>query len=311
MNPVLQVENLSKSYPGLKAVDNLSFTVNPGEVYGFLGQNGAGKSTTIRMLLTLVQPSGGSIRIFGKELHQHRQEILRQVGAVIERPDLYKYLSAIECLSLFARMSGLRFNRETLLRHLDMVGLKERADSKVKTFSQGMKQRLGIAVALVHDPGFIILDEPTNGLDPQGIADVRNLILHLSRHSGKTILVSSHLLSEIELIADRMLIIDKGRKVVEGSVKELFDPTKMLVEVELANFSELQEAVRASSWAAFLKESRESSFIFQLDKNAVPSLTEDLLRWNARIMAVKPRHSLEDYFLTLTSANQHVDHFTN
>lgn len=311
MDPVLQVSHLSKDYPGLKAVDDLSFTVNAGEVYGFLGQNGAGKSTTIRMLLTLIEPSAGQIEVFGRNLKKHRIDILKQVGAVIERPDLYKYLSALENLSLFARLSGLRYSREQLLEQLELVGLKERAGSKVKTFSQGMKQRLGIAVALVHDPKLIILDEPTNGLDPQGIADVRNLILHLSRHKGKTILVSSHLLSEIELIADRMLIIDKGRKIVEGSVTELFDPSRMLVEVELENMDLVRDRIVASEWNQQCKELRPDGFVFQLNKQQVPQLTADLLAAGARVLAITPRHSLEDYFLSLTSANQHVDHFTN
>lgn len=178
----------------------------------FLGRMVPGKSTTIRMLLTLVRPTSGTISIFGKELFTHRTEILKQVGAVIEKPDLYKYLSAFDNLSLFAKLSGIKPTRSLLLDQLKLVGLEERAFSKVKTFSQGMKQRLGIAVALVHDPKLILLDEPTNGLDPQGIADMRNLVLKLSREMGKTILVSSHLLSEIELIATRMLIIHKGKK---------------------------------------------------------------------------------------------------
>ena len=189
-----------------------------GDVYGFLGQNGAGKSTTIRMLLTLIEPTEGSIEIFGLELKKHRKEILRQVGAVIEKPDVYKYLSAIENLRLFSQISGgSNLNRSQLLEKLELVGLQERANSPVKTFSQGMKQRLGVAIALVHDPQLIILDEPTNGLDPQGIADIRNLILMLSHSMQKTVVVSSHLLSEIELIANRLLIIDAGKKMVEGS----------------------------------------------------------------------------------------------
>ena len=180
MPAIISVDHLSKKFNNILAVDGLSFTVNAGDVYGFLGQNGAGKSTTIRMLLTLIRPTEGEISIFGKNLNTHRGEILSRVGAVIEKPDLYKYLSAYENLSLFARMSGKRISKKQLTDQLEMVGLGDRACDKVKTFSQGMKQRLGIAVALVHDPRLIILDEPTNGLDPQGIADMRNLILHLS-----------------------------------------------------------------------------------------------------------------------------------
>ena len=232
MSTIIKVNNLSKQFKEIKAVDDLSFTVEEGDVYGFLGQNGAGKSTTIRMLLTLVKPSAGNISIFGEDLFSHRNKILKQVGAVIEKPDLYKYLSAFDNLAIFAKLSGVKPHRKLLLDQLQLVGLDERAFSKVKTFSQGMKQRLGIAVALVHDPKLIILDEPTNGLDPQGIADMRNLILKLSREMGKTILISSHLLSEIELVANRMLIIHKGKKMVEGIVAELLDPSKALVKIE-------------------------------------------------------------------------------
>src|SRR5688572_2503008 len=232
MSAIIEVNHLSKHFGDIRAVHDLSFTVQRGDVYGFLGQNGAGKSTTIRMLLTLIRPTAGTIRIFGKELMANRREILQKIGAVIERPDLYKYLTVYENLALFAKMSGVKLPKGKLLDQLELVGIKDRADSKVKTFSQGMKQRLGIAVALVHDPALIILDEPTNGLDPQGIADIRNLILHLSRNLGKTIVVSSHLLTEIEMVASRMLIIDKGSRKAEGSVVELFDPGKTLVELD-------------------------------------------------------------------------------
>ncbi|RYF92673.1 MAG: ABC transporter ATP-binding protein, partial [Chitinophagaceae bacterium] len=152
MAAIIEVQHLSKEYPGLRAVNDLSFTVNQGDVYGFLGQNGAGKSTTIRMLLTLIKPTSGSIRIFGKDLNTKRREILSDIGAVIERPDLYKYLTAYENLVLFAKMSGVKPDKSRFLEQLELVGIRDRADSKVKTFSQGMKQRLGIAVALVHDP---------------------------------------------------------------------------------------------------------------------------------------------------------------
>ncbi len=196
MGSIIKVTNLSKHFKEIVAVDNLSFAVEEGDVYGFLGQNGAGKSTTIRMLLTLIKPTEGNIEIFGMQLQSHRKEILRQIGAVIEKPEVYKYLTAYENLQLFSKISGgPKLIKSKLLEHLELVGLEERANSKVKTYSQGMKQRLGVAIALIHDPKIIILDEPTNGLDPQGIADIRNLILHLSHTRKKTILVSSHLIT--------------------------------------------------------------------------------------------------------------------
>ena len=166
MPPVIEVKNLSKQFKDIRAVDNLSFTVHRGDVYGFLGQNGAGKSTTIRMLLTLVMPSTGSINIFNQNLYVHREEILSKVGAIIEKPDLYVFLTAYENLALFSKISGVKIPKTKIMEQLEMVGLADRCNSKVKTFSQGMKQRLGIAVALIHNPRLIILDEPTNGLDP-------------------------------------------------------------------------------------------------------------------------------------------------
>jgi ABC-type multidrug transport system ATPase subunit len=311
MAALIEVEQLSKSYRDLTAVRDLSFTVNKGDVYGFLGQNGAGKSTTIRMLLTLVQPTAGSIRIFGKELRANRHEILKKVGAVIERPDLYKYLTAYENLGIFAKMSGLKADAKLLNEKLELVGIRDRAQSKVKTFSQGMKQRLGIAVALVHDPELIVLDEPTNGLDPQGIADVRNLILHLSRNLGKTVVVSSHLLHEIEMVASRMLIIDRGVKKAEGSVAGLFDPAKTVVELELANASEILPVLRTGAFAASIRDFSGDRIRFTMNKADIPVLASYLVQQNAQIISLQAKHSLEDYFLSLTTANQHVDAFTN
>src|SRR6478736_4682129 len=256
MPSIIRVNHLSKEFKDTKAVNDLSFTVNEGDVYGFLGQNGAGKSTTIRMLLTLIAPSGGDILMFGKKLSTHRSEILRQVGAVIEKPDLYKYLSAYDNLSIFAKMSGIKVSRKLLMDQLQMVGLEERAKDKVRTFSQGMKQRLGIAVALVHNPGLIILDEPTNGLDPQGIADIRNLILRLSKEMGKTVVISSHLLSEIELIASRMIVIHKGEKIVEGKVDDLLDPTHTIVDIESTDNLAAAKKLSGSKWVNYIQKGK-------------------------------------------------------
>lgn len=310
MSSIIKVNNLSKQFKNIHAVNDLSFTVEEGDVYGFLGQNGAGKSTSIRMLLTLIKPTAGSISIFGKELSTHRNEILKQVGAVIEKPDLYKYLSAYHNLAIFAKMSGMKPNRTLLMEQLKMVGLDERADSKVKTFSQGMKQRLGIAVALVHNPRLIILDEPTNGLDPQGIADMRNLILHLSREMGKTIVVSSHLLSEIELVANRMLIIHKGKKIVEGKVTELLDPSKSLVQLKTNNDIEAREKLQHTKWNTLLQNNKDHLQL-KMNKEDVPQLIAELVSLQVPVLSVNPMHSLEDYFLSLTTQPGHVESFAN
>jgi ABC-type multidrug transport system ATPase subunit len=309
---LVEVSHLSKSFGDFEAVKDLSFTVEEGDIYGFLGQNGAGKSTTIRMLLTLIQPSSGSIRLFGMDLAKHRKEILSQVGAVIERPDLYKYLSALENLQLFAAMSGARLTRRQLMDQLDQVGLAERAQDRAKTFSQGMKQRLGIAIALVHQPKLIVLDEPTNGLDPQGIADMRNLILHLSKHLGKTVIVSSHLLSEIEQMANRMIIIDRGRKMAEGSVQALLDPAKTRVSIATPAFDKTMQVIAASRWRdQLVLDAVPGQILIEMHRNDIPELNAMLVQSDIPVMAIQSVNALEAYFLSLTGSNQHVDTFTN
>ena len=301
MSSIIEVRELTKAFNEITAVDNLSFTVNEREVYGFLGQNGAGKSTTIRMLLSLIRPSNGEIKIFGLDLSNHRKEILQRAGAIIEKPDLYKYLTAIENLNLFAIMSGLKLNRKQLLSKLEKVGLGERADSKIKTYSQGMKQRLGIAVALVHDPDLIILDEPMNGLDPQGIADIRYLINHLSKDLGKTIFISSHLLSEIEQIADSLLIIHKGRKIAEGSLQDLLNPEQLKIEIETRSAKDLELQLRQTRWGAQIIEVNGEKLIIQLKRDEVPVLIHQIAEMKTDIYSVHKKNSLEDYFLSLTA----------
>ena len=307
MSTIIRVHALTKNFGSIKAVDDLSFAVEEGDVYGFLGQNGAGKSTTIRILLDLVKPSAGEIEIMGMNLRTHRNEILRQVGAIVERPDLYRYLSGLENLSLFSRLSGFRLSEQKLMAQLEKVGIADRAKSKVRTYSQGMKQRLGLAVALVHDPQLIILDEPTNGLDPQGIADIRQLILHLSRDLKKTVFVSSHLLSEVEVIANRMLILDRGRKKVEGAVAHLLDPSKMVVELETVNNAASFEILSGSVWKEKLHPlSKQGPLLITLDREQVPGFTASAVSLGIGILSIQPRHSLENYFLSLTADANHV-----
>ncbi|MBC7625759.1 ABC transporter ATP-binding protein [Ferruginibacter sp.] len=309
MSLIIEVNHLTKKFGNTVAVNDLSFTVNKGDVYGFLGQNGAGKSTTIRMLLTLIHPTSGEINLFGKKLDANRSNILRQVGAVIEKPDLYKYLSAYDNLSIFAKMSGIKVTKQLLMQQLQMVGLEDRAKDTVRTYSQGMKQRLGIAVALVHNPALIILDEPTNGLDPQGIADVRNLILRLSKEMGKTVLISSHLLSEIELIASRMIILHKGKKMVEGNVSTLLDPAHTLIEIDTLNNEAAKQLLLQSAWAASLQGNHQLQLM--MDKTMVPQLINFLVANDVQILSVNTSHSLENYFLSLTTQSGHVEAFAN
>ncbi|WP_433531942.1 ABC transporter ATP-binding protein [Micromonospora sp. CA-263727] len=214
MTPV-QTEGLSKRYGGVVAVRDLDLTVRPGEVYGFLGPNGAGKTTTLRMLLGLVRPTAGTVRLFGRTPGAGR---LAGVGALIEGPAFYPYLSGRENLRVLARYAGVGGDRVALV--LDLVDLTDRAGDRYAGYSLGMKQRLGVAAALLRDPRLLILDEPTNGLDPAGMADMRMLIRRLGA-SGCTVLVSSHLLGEVEQICDRVGVISRGRLIAEDSVAQL------------------------------------------------------------------------------------------
>jgi ABC-type multidrug transport system ATPase subunit len=307
MPPIIEVKQLSKRFGDIHAVKDLSFTVNSGDVYGFLGQNGAGKSTTIRMLLTLIRPTSGEIFIQGKNIDAHRNEILQNTGAVIERPDLYSYLTAAENLKVFARLSGIRPSRKLMMDKLEQVGLSERADSKVRTFSQGMKQRLGIAVALVHDPSLIILDEPTNGLDPQGIADMRRLIISLSRDFGKTLLVSSHLLGEMEQIATRMIIIDRGSKVVEGEMKDLLDPEHVVLEIITTDNNACSLWLGSSAWASYVQPGNNGISVLKMHRNEIPVLARELVLAGVNILSIKPKNTLEEYFLSLTNPLNNVE----
>lgn len=301
---VIQVNHLSKQFGSFKAVDNLSFSVNQGEVYGFLGQNGAGKSTTIRMLLSLIKPTGGEINIFGLSIDKHREKILERVGAVVEKPDLYRYLTGYENLNLFAKLSGKKISRQEVMSCLGVVGLEKRAHDPVRVYSQGMKQRLGIAVALVHDPSLIILDEPTNGLDPQGIADIRNLILSLSKEQNKTVLVSSHLLSEIEQLADRMLIIDKGKKIVEGKVKELLNPDMVQLEIIATDMIFASQVIEQSAWGPGISSVTANRILLKITASSVPELTKYLVEHQVGVLSLRTVNSLEVYFLSLTSGNE-------
>lgn len=297
---VIKVDNISKHFGALKAVDDVSFEVQAGQVFGFLGQNGSGKSTTIRMLLSLIHPSSGNIELFGKSIQKNRAAILEQVGAIIERPDLYPYLSATEHLQLFAKVRKQKVAASNITKTLEQVGLAHRAHDKVQSFSLGMKQRLGIAIALVHNPSLIILDEPTNGLDPQGIADIRALIQHLAKEEGKTVFVSSHLLSEIEQVANQILIIHQGKKMVEGLTKELLDPEKRVVQIKTLNDEQALATILSSSFSPYILPRKEGVFL-KLPTQAIPLLNDTLVKAGISVIGIEAKNSLEDYFLQITS----------
>lgn len=298
---IVEVKNLSKTFGSFNAVKDLSFTVRTGDIYGFLGQNGAGKSTTIRMLLGLIKPTAGNVFIDGKDFTTHRNSSLSEIGAVIERPDLYTYMSGYDNLRFFAKLSNKSVGDKRIDEVLQLVGLKGREQDKVKTYSQGMKQRLGIAVALVHDPKLLILDEPTNGLDPQGIVEMRELITTLGKDYGKTVIISSHLLHEIEQVATRMLIINKGKKIVEGNVKELLRPEETLMEVVILSDENIESKLSSSEWKQYLFEHNSSSVIFKMHPDKTPALNRFLVENGVQVSEIRSRHSLEDYFISLTN----------
>lgn len=297
---VIEVEGLTKRYKDLTAVDNLQLNVYKGDVFGFLGPNGAGKSTTIRMLLSLISPTSGDIRIFGKPLKTKRMEILKNIGAIVEKPDFYMFLTAFKNLKILGQISGTDTSDKRIMEILEIVGLSKRANSKVKTFSHGMKQRLGLAQALLHDPDLIVLDEPTTGLDPQGIKEIRDLIISLSREHGKTIFLSSHILREIELIANRMIIINKGKTIVEGSVSDLMDSSDMQVIFEINNSGEALTAINETQWNDKVKSHYNDEIVFTMEREEIKELNKFLVSKGFEINGIIPKRSLEEYFLKIT-----------
>lgn len=297
---IIEINSLTKDFKDLRAVNNLNLNVFKGDVFGFLGPNGAGKSTTIRMLLSLIKPTNGSINIFNQPLEKNRIEILKRVGAIVEKPDFYGYLSAYKNLEILGKISGKEISRNKIMEVLELVGLNKRFKSKVKTFSHGMKQRLGLAQALLHDPDLIILDEPTTGLDPQGMKEIRELIIYLSKEKGKTVFLSTHILSEIELVANRMIIINKGTTKVEGNVKDLLDSKKSKVTVEIDNIDLTKNLISTSAWSNKFESQSGNRFFFLLQNEEISELIKYLIDNGVKVSAVIPTRSLEDYFLKIT-----------
>ena len=294
---ILSVKNLSKSFGKRKAVDSLSFEIREGEIFGFLGPNGAGKSTAIRAMLSLIKPDSGDIEIFTKSVRKYHNSALQGVGALVERPDFYEYLSAYKNLSLLATMDNVSKTR--IGEVLKIVGLADRREDKVKAFSQGMKQRLGIAQALLSNPKLLILDEPTNGLDPRGMKEVRELIQKLAQE-GITILLSSHLLHEVEQTCTMMAIINLGKLIKIGSVHDLLNESDTFItEIKAKPLKKAWKLLKYSKLISFVEENN-GIFKVKIANKDLSKLTHDLIKADIDVSAIIPRTSLEDYFLSLT-----------
>lgn len=305
MEIVLQTKNLTKRFKNIVAVDNLDLVIYKGDVFGFLGPNGAGKSTTIRMLTSLVYPDSGEIFLFKEKLSPKNKKVLRRVGAIVESPDFYLYLTAYKNLEILARIYGINPTRKQIMEILDFVGLVNRWNSKVKTFSHGMKQRLGIAQALLHNPDLIILDEPTTGLDPQGMKEIRDLIIQLAREKGKTIFLSSHLLYEIEQVANRMIIINNGKKIIEGNVKDLLDASKA---VYIFDVSEIDKTIQILEMKDLVRD-----IDYQVENNKLKILSPKIPAYELNklfiangidVYSFRPQRTLEEFFLEITQGKK-------
>ena len=296
----IEVKDLKKRFGKIQAVNGLGFSVFKGDIFGFLGPNGAGKSTTIRILLSLVKPDSGTVSIFSQPLEKNRTAILSRIGAMVEEPRFYEYLSAYKNLEMLGKLSGKNVSHSQIMQALALTGIEERHDSPVKTFSQGMKQRLGIAQAIVHDPDLLILDEPANGLDPRGLRDIREVILRLNREFGKTILISSHILKEIEQIAGRMIIINKGTSVVEGNVHELLNASEFILRIEVSAVAKAFELISEAFKQLEPAIDPDDRIIMRVSRKDIPLINKLMAEHDIDVFSLTPVNSLEQYFLDKT-----------
>ncbi len=300
MNMVLQTVGLTKQYGTQFAVNDLNVNVEQGKIYGLLGRNGAGKTTAIRMVTGLLKPTSGDVILFGEKMRTPTKQCFRRIGALIESPAFYENLTAKENLKIIADLRGTQSNN-SIEKALELVNLENETKKKVKQFSLGMKQRLGIAMAMMHNPEFIILDEPTNGLDPIGIQQIRLLIKKLSAENGVTVLISSHILSEIEQMADKVGIIDKGVLVEELTMDEIRHRNRHYVKLTVSDMSKtvpILEKELAISDFQILNDNDIK--IFQLDNN-LENMNRVLVSNDIGVseLSVK-KGNLEEYFLKLT-----------
>lgn len=305
MTTILSVRDVKKVIGKKTIVENISFDVKQGEVFGFLGPNGAGKTTTIRMLVGLIKETEGTISIGGYSIKENFREAMRQIGSIVENPELYTYLTGWENLKQFARMLG-GISDERIIEIAHMVHLDERIHDKVKTYSLGMKQRLGIAQALLGNPKLLILDEPTNGLDPAGIRELREFIHKLVKEENMSVFISSHLLSEVQMICDRVAIIHKGKMITVAKVEELIKTASDRVEWIVTPIS------KAKDMLVDAEEVREVSI--EGDRLLCRMNIASISNWNKRFVengidvhSVKELvFTLEDLFIELTRGEQHA-----
>jgi len=296
---VLELVDLSKTYRarkgGVQAVRNVSISVGAGEVYGFLGPNGAGKSTTIRMLLGLIAPTAGAVRLFGEEL-RHAPSVLRRVGSLVDGGAFYPFLSGRRNLEVLARTHGDRDARERIDGLLDQVGLSEAAGRRVKGYSTGMRQRLGVAAALLNDPDLVILDEPVNGLDAAGIQEMRMLIRNLAEEHGKTVFLSSHLLHEVQQVCDRVAIISRGEVVRESTIAGLLSEDEAL-RIEAAPLDIARSALEGR-WAVAIDG---DAVRVQVTAEETPEVVRRLVGAGVDLFSMtRERRNLEEVFLSIT-----------
>lgn len=299
----ISVQHVSKAFGKRRIVHDLSFEVKEGEVFGFLGPNGAGKTTTIRMMTGLVKPTSGRIRICGYDVQRDFRQAMRHMGSIVENPALYTYMSGRENLQLFARMLGV--GAERIDEVVRQVGLKGRADDKVKTYSLGMRQRLGIAQALLGHPKVLILDEPTNGLDPTGMRELRAFIRRLADRQGVTVFVSSHILSEIEAMCDRVAIVSAGRLVHVASVQKRNTDEHCPTVWYLQPVEKAISVMQSHSDVNTVKLESDGTVKAGIPADKIAEVNRALLKAGVAVSGIeREKSSLEDWFMTLTGDDQ-------
>ncbi|MCI3920368.1 ABC transporter ATP-binding protein [Paenibacillus sp. TRM 82003] len=294
--PVLSVRNVTKRIGKNDIIRGVGFDVFPGEVFGFLGPNGSGKTTTIRMLVGLMRPTSGQVLVAGKDVQREHEAALRAVGCIVENPEMYPYLTGRENLELFAGLLP-DVGPERIREVAEIVGMDARIDEKVRTYSLGMRQRLGIAQALLGRPKLLILDEPTNGLDPQGIKELRTFVRGLAEQ-GVAVFVSSHLLSEIQLMCDRVAILSRGRVLAVGRVDELLEQSK---ETVVWRVSPAADGLRMLGGEAELVSADGEAIVVRMERERIPDLNRRLVEAGVAVTAIETRQpALEELFLQLT-----------